>query len=91
MVTLSSNERTGLRTLEALMESVAKAAQVRIILGSVPLGLFLRHKDSEGAAGQPAREFLVQLLQRISPDRPLSWQLLYDPGLKMYALNIYAL
>lgn len=89
MVTLSSNERTGLRTLEALTESVAKAAQVRIILGNVPLELFLRHKDSQGAEGQRAREFLVQLLQRISPDRPLSWQLLYDPGLKMYALNIH--
>lgn len=91
IVTLSSDERTGLRTLETLTESVAKAAQVRIILGSVPLGLFLTHKDSHGMAGQRARDVLVELLQRISPDRPLSWQLLYDPGLKMYALNIHAL
>lgn len=91
MVTLSSNERTGLRTLEELTESVATTAQVRIILVNIPFELFLQHKDSQGATGQRAREFLVQLLQRISPDRPLSWQLLYDPGLKMYALNIYAL
>jgi hypothetical protein len=91
IVTLSANERTGLQTLEALTESIGKAAQVRIILGNVPLGLFLRHKDSHGVAGQRAREFLVELLRRISPDRPLSWQLLYDPGLQMYALNIYAL
>ncbi len=91
LVTLRSEERTGLRTLEALTESIGKTTQFRIVVGNVPLGLFLRHKDQHGVAGQKAREALVELLQRVSPGRPLSWRLLYDPGLKMYVLNIYAL
>jgi hypothetical protein len=91
VVTLPSSERTGLRTLEAVTESVSKATQVRIVVGNLPFGLFLRHKDSQSVVGQKAREVLVELLQRVSPGRPLSWQLLYDPGLKMYVLNIHVL
>ena len=89
-VSLPPEERTGLRTLEALTESVGKATQSRIVVGNVPLGLFLRHKDRDGVASQKAREVLLELIQRISPERPLSWQLLYDPGLKIYVMNIYA-
>ena len=91
VVSLPADERTGLRTLEALTESIGKATQSRIVVGSVPVGLFLRHKDRHGVAGQKAREVLAELLERISPGRALSWQLLYDPGMKIYVMNIHAL
>ena len=91
VVSLPADERTGLRTLEILMESIARATQSRIVVGNVPLGLFLPHKDRHGVSGQKAREVLMDLLQRISPGRPLSWQLFYDPGMKIYVINIHAL
>ena len=91
VVSLTSEERTGLQTLEALTESIGQATQSRIVIGNVPLGLFLRHKDRHGVAGQKARDVLIELIQRISPERPLSWQLLYDPGLKIYFMNVHAL
>lgn len=91
VVSLPADERTGLRTLETLMESIGQATQTRIIVGNVPFGLFLQHKDRHGVAGQKGREVLIELLQRISPERLLSWQLFYDPGLKIYVMNIHAL
>ena len=89
VITLPAKERTGLQTLEALCSAVSKATQMRVVVGAVPFGLFLQHKDQQGVAGQKAREFLVQLLESIAKGKKLSWQLLYDPGMKIYALNIH--
>lgn len=90
VVTLAAKERTAFQTLEDLCAAISKATQMRVIVGTVPLRLFLQHKDQYGTAGRKAREVLVQLFERVGNGIRLSWQLLYDPGLKMYVLNIHS-
>jgi len=89
VITLPSKERTGLQTLEDLCEAISKANQLHVVVGTIPSGMFLRHKDQHGIASLKARDALIQLLKRTSNGAKLSWQLLYDPGLKMYALNLH--
>lgn len=89
LINLPAENRTGLQALEALCTAISKANQTRVIIGSIPIGLFLRQRDEKGASRQRAREVLFQLLQRMSNGTKLSWQLFYDPGMKIYALNIH--
>jgi hypothetical protein len=89
VVTLAEEERTALKTLESLCGSITRVTQTRVVVGSVPLGLFLQHKDRQRIVGKTAREVLVQLFKRIDNEIKLSWQVLYDPGTKMYVINIH--
>jgi hypothetical protein len=88
-ITLAATERTGMQTLEALCAAISNTTKVQVVVGTVPLNLFMHHKDHQGVAGQRARQVLVQLFERMSNGKNLSWQLLYGPGTKMYALNIH--
>ncbi|HLA10739.1 MAG TPA: hypothetical protein VJ023_09105 [Pyrinomonadaceae bacterium] len=89
VITLPAKERTGLQTLEALCTAISKRTHMPVIVGAIPLTMFLQHKDQEGADSQRARETLSQLLERTGKGMKLSWQLFYDPGMKIYALNIH--
>jgi hypothetical protein len=89
VITLPVKDRTGLQALEDLCVAVSRATQMRVVVGTIPIGLFIEHKDQHGVAGRKAREALAQLLERMGNGTNLSWQLLYDPGMKMYALNIH--
>ncbi len=89
VITLPAKEKTGLQTLEALCAAVSKSVHLRVVVGMIPTGLFLQHKDHQEIKTMKARDALVRLLDRTANGTKLSWQLLYDPGLKMYALNIH--
>jgi hypothetical protein len=88
VIALPAKERTGLQTLEAVCAAISRTVHVRVVVGTVPVELFLRHKDQQRLTGRNARQLLVQLLQSVSNGAHLSWQLLYGPDVKMYALNI---
>jgi hypothetical protein len=89
LITLPAKERTGIQTLEAVCAAISHATGVRVIVGTVPLNLFMQHKDQQGVAGQQARQVLVQLFEMMGNERKLSWQLFYGPGTKRYVLNIH--
>jgi hypothetical protein len=88
-ISIPAKERNGLQMLEALCAEVSRYVQLPVVVGTVPHGLFLQHKENEGVESAIARDFLVQLLERTGNGTRLSWQLFYDPGLRMYALNIH--
>lgn len=88
-ISIRAKERNGLRMLEALCAEVSKSVQLPVVVGTVPYGLFLQHKDNQGVLNMKARDVLVQLLKRAGKGMRLSWRLLYDPGMRMYALNIH--
>jgi len=88
-ISLPPKERTGLQMLYALCTELSKSVQLRVVVGTIPHGLFLQHKDNQGVERMIARDVLVQLIERAGRGTRLSWQLFYDPGLKMYALNIH--
>ncbi len=89
MITLPAGERSGMQTLETICAAISQANQTQVVVGTVPLNLFIQHRDRRGAASQRARDILVNLLEATKTGANLSWQLLYDPGQKMYALNIH--
>jgi hypothetical protein len=88
-ISIPAKERNGLQMLEALCAEVSKSVQLRVVVGMAPYGLFLQHKENQEVESAIARDVLVQLLERAGNGTRLSWQLFYDPGLRMYALNIH--
>lgn len=86
VITLPAEERSGLQTLEAICAAVRQATQTPVVVGTIPLNLFLQHRDQQGAASEKARDVLLNTLKRTGMN--LSWRLLYGPGTKMYVLNI---
>lgn len=90
IISLPGEERTGLQTLEAICDAVSRETQIQVVLGTVPLNLFIRHHDRQEWVNQKARDILVSLLESTKQGVNLSWRLLYDPTVGRYALNIHA-
>jgi len=76
--------------LEAWTQAVSAHSKNRIIIGTVPVGLLLSSKDDKGLSMQSARDALTEILMRSGKRMKLSWQLFYDPGQKIYAINIHS-
>ncbi len=79
--------QNGSETLEAFCAAVSEATGTKVVMGTIPLGLFSR-PIQRGASGQKARDVLVGLLEETKRGPDLTWQLLYDPGMKTYVLNV---
>lgn len=88
-ITLPAEERRGLQTLEAICAAVSQATGAQVIVGTVPVSVFARHRDQHGASGERARDVLLRTLGGVKGGGKLSWQLFYDPGMKTYVLNIH--
>lgn len=88
-VELSVQERTGMEMLEAWAKAVSANSKQKIVIGAAPLQMFLTYKENQGLSYPNARDALTQILATVGEGRKLSWQLLYDPGLKLYAINIH--
>lgn len=89
VIGLPAKQRNGLQTLQAMCDAISKAAHVRVVVGTVPIGLLVHHEDKKGVTFGKARQALVEFLQRLGNGVHFSWQLLYGPDAKMYALNIH--
>lgn len=85
-ITLPEQERSGIKALQDITQAISKLTGTQIIVGTIPLNLFLP-RTRLAAANEPARDVIVRLVQ--STNRKLSWQLLYDPGARLYALNLH--
>lgn len=80
---------SGYQTLESFCAAVSQANGARVVVGTIPLGLFTRPQELQAAGGQRARDVLLAVLDRVGGGARLSWQLFYDPGMQMYVLNIH--
>lgn len=90
VISLPEEERSGLQTLKAICDAVGGVTQTKVVPGTIPLNLFMQHHDRRRAVNQKARDVLVALLESTKRGADLSWRLLYDPGMRTYALNIRA-
>jgi hypothetical protein len=88
LISLPKEQRSGFGTLDAICAAISQGAKTRVVPGTVPINLFLRYRDEEDITRAPARDALAKFLAKVGR-APLSWQLLYDPTLKMYALNVH--
>lgn len=88
-VELKVQERTGMQLLEAWAEAVSANSKQQLVIGSAPLNMLANYKDKQGLNFPNARDALTEILETVGKRSQLSWQLFYDPGLKLYALNVY--
>ena len=85
-ITFPEKERSVLETLETITSALSSASQMKIVIGAIPLNLFVRHRTTQSASSEPARDVLIRTLD--STNRKFSWRLLHDPGVNMLALNV---
>lgn len=88
-ISLPRQERTGMQTLTAICEAISKKNHMRVELGAAPLNLLFQHRSVQGFNNEQARTVLIRFLQDVDKSGRLSWRLLYEPGVKTYALNIH--
>lgn len=89
IVSLTAVERTGFEKLNSICAAISQATKIPVMIGTIPKHLFLQHQDQEGAARRTARDVLANMLETVGNGTHLSWQLFYDPGLRIYVLNIH--
>jgi len=78
-------EGNGVELLDAITEAIGKVTGQRVLVGTIPVSLFMHYHGVLNASGS-ARDALLQLFE--STGAKMSWNLLYGPDLKAYALNI---
>ncbi|HXQ72003.1 MAG TPA: hypothetical protein VN844_16025 [Pyrinomonadaceae bacterium] len=88
-VQIAVQERTGIQMLEAWADAVSANSKRKIVIGAAPLQMFSTYKEKQGLSFPNARDALTEILATVGKGSKLSWQLFYDPGLKLYAINIY--
>ncbi|HKX32561.1 MAG TPA: hypothetical protein VJ302_33050 [Blastocatellia bacterium] len=88
-ISLPAKERTVVQKLEDVCAALSQATQVRVELGTIPESWFSRHRDSQGAVRQRARDILIDTFKTLDFGTNLSWRLLYGPRSNRYSLNIH--
>jgi hypothetical protein len=85
-ITLPAKARTALALLEEICRAISAASRQPVEIGMAPMNGLDRQQIAFGADGEPARLVLEKLV--VASAVPLSWRLLYDPGLKTYYMNL---
>jgi hypothetical protein len=86
VITIEPWERTADALINEICKKVSIAANTHVGTGNVPMNMLSQTKTSMGESGKTARSILEQWI--LESGAPLSWQLLYGPDDKRYALNI---
>jgi hypothetical protein len=88
-ISLPMRERSGFQMLDAICRAVSNEQHKRLEVATAPMNLFLQNRTTLGFSNEKARDVLIKFLQNVDQSGRLSWQLLYEPGMKTYALNIH--
>lgn len=88
VVSVLPKQRNGADLVNEICQSLSIATSQSVIVGNGPWGQLRSHTTAITASNEPARSVVSRLFAEIS--LPLSWQLFYDPGLKLYVFNIHA-
>lgn len=85
-ITLEAKPRSALALIAEICKAVSATSGQRVGLGTIPAHRLRRQQIDIGADNESARKVLEKAI--VASAAPLSWRLLYDPGLKAYFLNI---
>jgi hypothetical protein len=86
-VSVSPKQRTAADVVTEICDLLSSATDQTVVLGTTPWSQLARHATTISASREAARSVLSRLLAELPV--PLSWRLLYDPGLQWYVLNIH--
>jgi hypothetical protein len=87
-VTLPTEERTIVDTVNLICQAVAQQSHITVTLGIYPRTLIAHTQVKAGGTKVSARDLLQQSLS--GAHRNLYWRLLYDPSSKGYFLSLHA-
>lgn len=87
-IRLGAAEVNGLDRLEQILAEVSRVSGQRVIVGTVPVSMLARLEMNFTPSQANAREALLDLFGQTQAT--LSWQMLHDPTLRVYVLNVYA-
>ena len=87
LITIEPKERTSYALLKEVCKQIFVSTNTNVVFGTVPINMLYNMKTSIGGSGRTARSILEQWI--LESQAPLSWQLLYEPSAKWFALNIY--
>jgi hypothetical protein len=87
VISLDERQKNGLVILDQFTRQLSRAAGVKVVLGMVPLNIFVNKVGTYSAHNELARDFLARFLDQMG--HGFSWQLFFDPAQKIYALNIH--
>lgn len=90
VIALPIKVRTALQELEEICATIGQLTHRRLVVGTIPIGMFAKSLGKRGGSRIIARRALDDLLEKTGNGVKLSWRLLYGPDTKMYALNIHA-
>jgi hypothetical protein len=85
-VTLEAKPRNAMQLIEEVAKAVSNTTGQTIGMGTMPFMALARQEITTGADNEPARNVLEKVLAGNS--MKLTWRLLYDPGIKVYYLNM---
>jgi len=85
-ITVAAKPRSAMDLLGEICKAVSLVSGQPVGIGTVPTNALYQQKIEIGANNEPARQVLEKLI--VASRMSLSWRLLYDPGLKIYYLNI---
>jgi hypothetical protein len=87
-ISLYVEEQDYYQLIKAILAEVSKANSVKILLNAAQFApTFARHTGRVNATNQRARDVLMTALHAMS--NRFAYRLLYDPGVKYYALNVH--
>ena len=86
-ISIGAKKRMGMELVSEICESLSMSTGTKVFVGTFPVSLFAAWVSAVTAVDEPARSVLDRFLGESAV--LLSWQLFYDPGLRLYTLNIH--
>ena len=86
LISLESGERTLVEVVQSIVAAVSSESGSKIMVGATPTNAMHVRVHVDGVK-QRARVLLAQYLA--FAQRRISWRLFYDPGMKLYVLNLH--
>jgi len=86
-ISISAQNKNGAEILEMICDKLTEMTQKRVVVGTIPVEIFMGIKISYDFVKQSARKCLTTLLNDLGNN--LSWQIFNDPKLQWYVVNIH--
>ena len=86
-ISLTFTNGTADQAIGLLLRSLSQTIRIPVLYGSGPVNLLAQTRLDLASSSKPARTVLSTILR--ASGKPLSWQLFFDPGLRLYVFNVH--
>jgi hypothetical protein len=86
-VSIPTEKRSAQATIDLILKQLSSKSRMKVFDGGAANNLLMNSEVTVGGENVPARDLVIQTLN--ATQRPQYWRFLYDPGARIYALNIH--